>query len=212
MSLRSFTVFKDTADVAEPHRPPPRKSERIFALSSLGTTSNLSSVSEKENIHPITGEPSVQGKKRKPAALGTKSVVPLAMKAAVALESKPDAKRRKSSSSTSSKKTKSGTRKEKKPLASNRKTSPSSRRPSPLPRVDEVGESEREGERIIIADIDSRCYELTVKPLADVSQAYEYSEHGISNLKDGLAIDKKFFPIVKVRATLPRSSSILSAQ
>jgi hypothetical protein len=137
--------------------------------------------------------------------------MPLAMKAAEALESKPDSKRRKSSSSTSSKKTKPGARKEKKPLASSRKTSQSSRRPSPLPRVDEVGESEREGERIMIADIDSRCYELTVKPLADVSQAYEYSEHGFSNLKDGLAIDKKIIPTVKVRATLFCSSSISSA-
>jgi hypothetical protein len=208
MSHRSFTVFQDPTDV-EPHRPPTRKSQRISALSTSGTPSNLSSVAEKENVHPVTGELSVQGNKRKTAVLGTKSVIPLAMKLADASESKPEAKRRKSSSSTPSKKAKPGARKEKKPLGAGRKTGQSSsRRPSPLPRVDEMGESEREGERIKLADIDSKCYELTVKPLADVSQAYDQCEHGDSISKDGLSVNKKIIPIVKVRATRFCSSSI----
>jgi hypothetical protein len=43
-----------------------------------------------------------------------------------------------------------------------------------MPKVDEEGDVlEKERERIRQADVDSRCYELTVLPLADVTQAYD---------------------------------------
>jgi hypothetical protein len=50
----------------------------------------------------------------------------------------------------------------------------SPRKPT-LPRVDEEVERERERERLSQVDADSRCYELTVQPLADVTHAYEHS-------------------------------------
>ena len=40
-----------------------------------------------------------------------------------------------------------------------------------MPRLNE--EEEANKDRVSQADIDARCYELTVQPLADVSQAYE---------------------------------------
>jgi len=40
-----------------------------------------------------------------------------------------------------------------------------------MPRLNE--EEEAHKDRVSQADIDARCYELTVQPLADVSQAYE---------------------------------------
>jgi hypothetical protein len=43
-----------------------------------------------------------------------------------------------------------------------------------MPKVDEEGDVlEKERERIRQAEVDSRCYELTVLPLADVTQAYD---------------------------------------
>ena len=86
-------------------------------------------------------------------------------------DAQPDAKKRKSSSSASATKGKGSSRKEK-----FRKTKkPLSRRVSPMPRLDEEANDDKEHHRVAQADIDSRCYELTVKPLADVSQAYEQS-------------------------------------
>jgi len=43
-----------------------------------------------------------------------------------------------------------------------------------MPKLDEEGDVlEKERERIEQAGVDSRCYELTVLPLADVTQAYD---------------------------------------
>lgn len=62
---------------------------------------------------------------------------------------------------------------------SSSKSTRSSRKPSPLPPVAEEHASPRPP-RLSTSqlDVDSRCYELTVSPLADVSEAYDASRAG----------------------------------
>ncbi|KAG6873677.1 hypothetical protein C0995_012611 [Termitomyces sp. Mi166 len=180
MSHRTFIVFQDTpsADIAKPKasivRSPTLSSKQLNVNCSTTVTTT-----EKENVDPLTGErtgPTTSGKKRKTSAvLTTKMHAPLASKKQKELaepsDSTSDAKKRKSLAS-STLKLKTGVKKDGK-TSSSRKVTKKSRRVSPMPKVDEEAEAERVRERISQANIDSRCYELTVKPLADLSQAYE---------------------------------------
>ncbi|KAG5642081.1 hypothetical protein DXG03_003634 [Asterophora parasitica] len=184
-SLRSFTVFQDvpTTDV-----PNPKSAAAAVAPITSPTLSSKSvninhattlTTAEKENVHPLTGQragPSSNPKKRKTSVLATKVHLPLATKkqkeSKEPSEPNPDAKKRKSSTALPAK-GKAAVKKDGRTSASSKKAVKKlSRRVSPLPKVDEE-EAERERERITQAEIDSRCYELTVKPLADLSQAYE---------------------------------------
>jgi hypothetical protein len=178
MSLRTFTVFKDTPSNDTPKLKTTNTSNAIVVLSSTtnSATSNHATLTtaEKENVHPVTGECAGPNniKKRKTSVLVTKLPMPLEHKKQK--ESKgaqPDAKKRKSSSSASAVKNKGSSRKDGK-LRKGKKAP--SRRVSPMPKLDEEVD-DRERIRVAQADIDSRCYELTVRPLADVSQAYEQS-------------------------------------
>lgn len=60
------------------------------------------------------------------------------------------------------------------------KSTRSSRKLSPLPPVAEEHASQPQPLRLSTSqlDVDSRCYELTVSPLADVSEAYDASRAG----------------------------------
>jgi len=135
---------------------------------------------EKENVHPVTGELPRAGssetktKKRKPGALATKSYAPVKKKLKEPKETKSEAKKQKASTSTEIKVKKPANRKGSKNSGSSRKTSEAL-----LPKVNEDQEAEDsaslcEAVRILQADIDSRVYELTVKPLADVTRAYDH--------------------------------------
>ena len=202
MSSRSFTVFLDIPQLAIPkqnasYNPP---DSLLSPSSSSNVNTNyrnaLTTSTEKENLHPVTGERSsstntTTGKKRK------QSVTILATKAhnlptnkkqkESSMVLKPESKKKKSSS-TSSSKSKSGlSDKEskrtgstlslvKKPNTSSRSSKPSSRKVSPMPKLEEEGDVlSIERARIRQAEIDSRCYELTVSPLADVTRAYDTS-------------------------------------
>ncbi|KAG6899081.1 hypothetical protein C0993_001067 [Termitomyces sp. T159_Od127] len=181
MSLRTFTVFQDTpsADIAKPKAPTVTSSTLSTKLLNVNCATTITTV-EKENVDPLTGEragpTSTNDKKRKTSVLATKTHAPLTSKkqkeSGEPSDSNPDAKKRKSSAS-STLKLKAGGKKDGK-TSSRKSTKKPSRRVSPvLPKVDEEAEAERVRERITQADVDSRCYELTVKPLADLSQAYE---------------------------------------
>ncbi|KAF8068707.1 hypothetical protein FPV67DRAFT_1448596 [Lyophyllum atratum] len=185
MSLRTFTVFQDVPSTDSSKAKTPTISTITSAtLSSKPININNATApttAEKENVHPLTGEragPSNNNtKKRKTSVLATKVHAPLGTKkqkeSKELKESNPDAKKRKSSS-TSTAKPKLGVKKDGKTATSSRKSvKKPSRRVSPLPKVDEEAEAGREQERITQAEIDSRCYELTVQPLADLSQAYD---------------------------------------
>jgi hypothetical protein len=179
MSLRTFTVFKDTPSN---DAPKPRTTNTSDAIAVLSSTTNSVTPShatlttaEKENVHPVTGECAGPNniKKRKTSVLVTKVHMPLEHKKQKESNgSQPDAKKRKSSSSASAVKNKAAA--SRKDGKSRKGKKAPSRRVSPMPKLDEEVD-DKEPIRVTQADIDSRCYELTVKPLADVSQAYEQS-------------------------------------
>ena len=183
MSLRSFTVFQDVVPSDAP-QPKISRPNAMIARSSLNvalptnatsTTGELLTL-DKENYHPVTGEragPSNIGTKRKTTVLAIKVQPEPATKSKNDKESdrEPEQKKRKASTSSTSK---GKVKKNAKGTGSTKKSTSkraAARKVSPMPKLNEEEESEKEP--ITQADIDSRCYELTVKPLADVSQAYE---------------------------------------
>jgi hypothetical protein len=173
MPIRSFTVFQDTpTEIPQPRND---SHESALTLSLTETAAILLSTpaaTEKENLHPVTGERAgpasgSEAKKRKTGALATKQLAVLSSKKQK--EHKPESKKSRKPLSSGGKPKSSDGRK------SSSKTSRSSRRASPLPPVDEEQELQRQPSCLSVsqANIDSRCYELTVSPLADVSEAYE---------------------------------------
>lgn len=178
----TFVIYQDEpAPAAQPKSvtPPPRKS----------TTSRIEAVTakDKENLHPLTGRRTstddTQGKKRKTAVLATKLLVTTNK---TAKEPHSPKKRKLSVSNTSKGPVEKKEKKEKeqnddKKAAVNRRPTKKSRarKATGLAKVDEEVEEEKESEpghrNISQAEVDSRCYELTVMPLADLSKAYEQS-------------------------------------
>ncbi|KAJ7065001.1 hypothetical protein C8F01DRAFT_1021806 [Mycena amicta] len=147
---RSFTVFCDSPiDTAQEK---PTAAVGVLATTSpnirTSSTTPLSSA-EKENLNPVTGEQcAVPSKKRKTNILATKPIV---------------TKKKKDDKSVSVKPRKDAGR--------SKGTGKKNRRVSPLPKLDE--EQQGAVANLVQTDIDSRCYELTVSPLADVTQAYD---------------------------------------
>lgn len=176
MSVRSFTVFQDTpAEIQKINHVSDKNLVTTTAADDAATLLSTLAAIEKENLHPLTGERAAQtmtnaSKKRKTAVLVTKVVAP-----------PPSSKKQKELKSDPKKPRKStignGNRSDGRKKIPRRPT----RKASPLPRVDEEQElstairSQRDPTRLIIsqAKIDSKCYELTVSPLADVSGAYD---------------------------------------
>ena len=166
MAPRKFTVFIDDVSTVKPQpapKPAPTKaSEEEASPSSLSAT-------EKENLHPLTGgrlrSSSTVGLKRKSSVLTTK------------LHNPPDAKdSKKASSLVSSKKRKvtsfsDGEIEQSRPKARRLKPATRGRRSPELPSIAEE-KDERLARRLSQSDVDSRCYDLTVSPLANVSDAF----------------------------------------
>jgi hypothetical protein len=127
---------------------------------------------DKENFHPVTGERAGHSnnsgsKKRKTSVLATKVQPPSTTKK----DAQPEKKHKASTTSTS---TKGKVKRYGKVAVTARKGTSkrtTSRKVSPMPRLNE--EEEAKKDHITQVDINARCYELTVQPLADVSQAYE---------------------------------------
>ncbi|KAG1876368.1 hypothetical protein F4604DRAFT_1680534 [Suillus subluteus] len=178
MSVRSFTVFQDTpTEIQKISHVSDKNLVTTIAADAAATLLSTLAAIEKENLHPLTGERAAQtttnvSKKRKTAVLVTKAVAPPpSSKKQKELKSEPK-KLRKSASGNGNR-------------SDDRKKNPRGSRParkaSHLPKVDEEQElstatpSQRDLTRLIIsqAKIDSKCYELTVSPLADVSGAYD---------------------------------------
>ncbi|KAJ7599113.1 hypothetical protein C8J56DRAFT_815487 [Mycena floridula] len=161
MAARSFSVYVDVEQA-------PVNSAPTTSTTSDAATDGLVVSANKENLNPITGERvphKGEAKKRKTSVL--------AMKASASTDSdvQPLSKKRKGSSSSSSSSTMTLRTKPKRD--GSRKVSKKTRKGSPMPKVEE--EEEAQGENVQTrsqAAIDSRCYELTVSPLADVSDAY----------------------------------------
>lgn len=176
MSVRTFTVFQD---IPSPDTAKPRVAAypETPSSSAIPPATSLASLTEKENVHPLTGGRSGPNlsKKRKTAILATKIHMPLTTKKQPdePANSAPGSKKRKSASSSVLKVKSASVKKDGKVSGSGRKVKRSTRKISPLPKVEE--EIAAEGDRATQAYVDSKCYELTVQPLADVTPAYEQS-------------------------------------
>ncbi|KAJ7753362.1 hypothetical protein DFH07DRAFT_512558 [Mycena maculata] len=167
MAIRSFTVYCDTTD-SETTKAAAKQVVLSSSDPNVPTSSStvLPSTAEKENLHPVTGERCVPvpdftaSKKRKTNALATKTIV---KKQKESKEDRPEGKKARTASSSATKGRKDG-------KAVRKGAKKPSRRVSPLPKLEEEDSAVN---RVVQADIDSRCYELTVSPLADVTQAYD---------------------------------------
>lgn len=178
MSLRAFTVFQDApsgeqlcAEVTRPNAMATRSLMNSNFASSNNATKSTPDL-DKENFDPLTGERagpggSTAGKKRKTGVLATKAQRPTDK------SSQPEKKKRKPSPpSSNSAETKPAKKSLKSSGKSRKGKRAGSRKVSPMPKLpeeDEVGKVIPATQR----EIDSRCKELTLKPLADVSEAYD---------------------------------------
>ncbi|KAK0435150.1 hypothetical protein EV421DRAFT_1250708 [Armillaria borealis] len=186
MAARSFTIFQDVPSL--PKAPALKPTTSILSsttatnIDKVATLSSLSAEADKENLDPLTGErvnagSNCTGKKRKSTTSSSKALVCIEVKKPKE-DPEPQLKKRKSSAS-SVKKVKG--RREGKGPTSTRKTGKKLRAASPLPPVEEEvaenivpeGNDAAPTPPLTQAEIDAKCYELTVKPLADVSQAFE---------------------------------------
>ena len=181
MSSRTFTVFQDSPS-SQPLRA---KVLRPNVLVKRPLTNNVTSSTgstiivelDKENFDPVTGERSgpsnATNKKRKPSVLATKTQ-PLTEAKHTKRDpsSPPEKKKRKPSSSSATVDPKPGKRFSK-ISGSSRKgiKRAGSKKASLLPRLTE--EDEVSAMLLTQEVIDSRCKDLTLKPLADVSDAYD---------------------------------------
>ncbi|KAK0219958.1 hypothetical protein IW262DRAFT_1461110 [Armillaria fumosa] len=186
MATRSFTIFQDVPSLPKPQALKPTtsilSSTAATNVDKVATLSRLSAEADKENLDPLTGErvntgSKYTGKKRKSTTSSSKALACIEV-AKPKEDPEPQSKKRKSSAS-SVKKVKG--RREGKGPTSTRKTGKKLRAPSPLPPVKEEiaenivpeGSDATQTPPLTQAEIDAKCYELTVKPLADVSQAFE---------------------------------------
>ena len=189
MTSRTFTVFQDLPadEVIKAKKP---TSNGMTTRSSSGSNSKLSKSpasnehipTDKENVNPLTGEragTAAMSKKRKTTVLADKSSAHLALK--TAKDSQLPKKRKAGSKGKQSKEVVS---KEGKAIGSTRKTTRrGAHKVSRLPRLEEeIISQTQEIEHFTQASIDSRCYDLMVQPLADVSQAYEAIESAVDIL------------------------------
>lgn len=206
MTSRTFTVFQDVpADEVIKAKQP--TSNGMTTRSSSGSDSELSRSSasnehmstDKENVNPLTGEragTAAMSKKRKTTVLADKSSAHLALKTAKDAQLP---KKRKASSK--GKQSKEVVNKEGKAIGSTRKiTRRGTHKVSKLPRLEEeIISQAQEIKHFDQASIDSRCYDLMVQPLADVSQAYEAMESAVDILAS--PVSKANFRKVKLSFT-----------
>ena len=197
MATRSFTVFQDTPssdDSTTQPRKPVRSTTGVLASRSSVPNSTPASAApdagaiDKENLNPLTGQRSSiilaakakakDERKRKTAA------------SAGVLAPKPHVPPTRSKKLRTAPSTSQGPEREPEPMPRKRtvgslkskasnareRTSPSARRVlAPLP---EEGSTENPGTNVAQAVINSLCYDLTVSPLADVSDAYDAAKGG----------------------------------
>ncbi|KIY47395.1 hypothetical protein FISHEDRAFT_74695 [Fistulina hepatica ATCC 64428] len=180
MSVRSVRTPSFSIYIDEPASPPapapPLSSNSIAAApvrDSQDSHATPTTIAEKENLDPITGLPrnstdaSKAGKKRKENVLAAKALPLREKEQDVEEAAPPEPKRRKSSRTLVDKRSGSG-----KSLKSSKTRKISRRLALALPAVEEerAPVSAEEQQR---KAVNTRCYELTVVPLADVTAAYD---------------------------------------
>jgi len=166
MTSRKFTVFIDDVSTVKP-QPAPKPASTKVAQEEAGPSSL--SATEKENLHPLTGgrlrSSTTAGLKRKSSVLSTKLHNPPDAKHLKQTPSLAPSKKRKVSSSSD------GETERSRPKT--RRLKPTARR-GRSPELASIAEEkdERLARRLSQSDVDSRCYDLTVTPLVNVSGAF----------------------------------------
>ena len=173
MPSRKFTVFIDDVSTVKPQptpNPAPTKAPEEEASPSLSAT-------EKENLHPLTGgrlrSSSTAGLKRKSSVLATKLHNPPDTKDFDQAPSLAQSKKRKVASSSD------GGTERSRPKARRLKSTTHGRRSPELASIAEE-KDERLARRLSQSNADSRCYDLTVSPLANVSDAFAHTSPSAS--------------------------------
>jgi hypothetical protein len=185
-TARAFTIYIDSPPTSPVKRRAPA-ARPMLRSRSASCTNTLSSpflvCPDKENTHPVTGEransvgPAGKGQKRKTGVLETKHYEPPAAKKLK--EGKPikatNKRRAASVPLPDTPETSSQDTAVPEPTKKATKRKLSTRKIPILPKVEEERETEDVPQPLPTtqAEIDSRCYDLTVRPLADVSEAYE---------------------------------------
>ena len=166
MTSRKFTVFIDDVSTVNP-QPVPKPASTRVAQEEAGPSSL--SATEKENLHPLTGgrlrSSTTAGLKRKSSVLSTKLHNPPDAKNSKQVPSLTPSKKRKVPSSSDGETERSRSKARKlKPTARGRRS----------PELASIAEEkdERLARRLSQSDVDSRCYDLTVSPLVNVSGAF----------------------------------------
>lgn len=167
MTSRKFTVFIDDVSTVKP-QPAPKPTSTKAPEEEAGPSSL--SATEKENLHPLTGgrlrSSSTVGLKRKSSVLAIKLHIPPETKGSKKAPSLVPSKKRKVTSSSDGEIEQSRSKARRlKPAARGRRRSPE------LTSIAEE-KDERLARRLSQSDVDSRCYDLTVSPLANVSDAF----------------------------------------
>ncbi|KAI0261667.1 hypothetical protein BC834DRAFT_463201 [Gloeopeniophorella convolvens] len=165
MTTRTFIVFQDI-----PSEPLSTLKTDVVSVPSssiqptvLAAAPTPVTTAEKENLHPVTGARAgavtdPQSKKRKNGVLATKLHIPSTAKKQ--RDTGLDLRKRRPSAASSSKPRKDGRA--------------SSSAATDLSRVEEDVEAELQDQnKATQAEVDSKCYDLTVSPLADVSHAFD---------------------------------------
>lgn len=204
----SFSIYRD-----EPSPPQPKR--HASPTTSNPPTSPITNrvapiLHEKENVNPLTGHLPTIGqklaKKRKTGAVLTAKIV-LSTKSLK--EAQPETKKRRLVAKTKTRGEKE--KKEKRVLVSKKERLERVRKATDLPRVEEEQSEEvEEKEKVTQALVDARCYELTVMPLADVSEAYSPTTVRGEEGKDEK--DKALKSSSKVRVSVAIFSDIFNLQ
>ncbi|KAI0760174.1 hypothetical protein C8Q74DRAFT_1372108 [Fomes fomentarius] len=162
-TIRAFTIFRDEAEAPVADNKDVHHETTTIAVPTSGPL--LVYAPDKENVDPTSGSRALSehllGKKRK-TTLAAKAQPASPTKKPRPLAEKPTKKPSSKSRSTDKKNKRSG--------LSKRSTSSRTRREPSLPRLTEEGEEHEVLDQVLI---DAKCKELTVLPLADISEAYE---------------------------------------
>lgn len=211
MATRSFTVYRDAPSTSasstrQPGLRPLGRSNSAAAVlaSSRGAVGNAPSTSfpEKENVNPLTGlslssNSTKNGKKRKASESGTvlATKVLAAAPEPVQKPARVPLKRRSTSVQLASTKAKlkRDSSKKKDNCSSGQAPSLSISRSNSKGYLEPISEEppssperpKAKSDSLTQAQIDSRCYDLTVSPLADVSSAFIQSPESSKEGKEG---------------------------
>lgn len=196
----TFAIYRDEPEASPPQPKAPSHPSPAISNTPTSPITNriaIACIKEKENVNPLTGFlPTLEQKLAKKRKTGGVLATKIVISTKGHKEAQPEPKKRRIASKA---KTRAEKEKEKRVLGTRKERSVRVRKATDLPRVEEEEEEEvKEKERVAQSLADSRCYELTVMPLADVSEAYSPAVSAADEVKDVEEASKKCTSKVRV--------------